>query len=64
LHVYDIANSTVRKSFSLKSNITSFTVNRCDSYIAAGCSFGSLNLVTMATNQVSSLMVAPKCGGQ
>jgi len=64
LHVYDIAKSKVRKSFSLKSSITSFTVNHCDAYIAAGCSDGSLNLVTLATNMVSAPMVAPKCGGQ
>ena len=64
LHVYDITKSKVRKSFSLKSNITSFTVNHCDAYIAVGCSDGSLNLATLATNQVSSPMVAPKCGGQ
>jgi len=64
LHVYDIAKSKVRKSFSLKSNITSFAVNHCDAYIAAGCADGSLNLVTLASNQVSSPMVAPRCGGQ
>ena len=64
LHVYDITKSKVRKSFSLKSNITSFTVNHCDAYIAVGCSDGSLSLATLATNQVSSPMVAPKCGGQ
>eukprot|EP00092_Neocalanus_flemingeri_P037039 GFUD01040322.1.p1 GENE.GFUD01040322.1~~GFUD01040322.1.p1 ORF type:complete len:733 (-),score=287.32 GFUD01040322.1:364-2508(-) len=64
LHVYDIAKSKVRKSFSLKSNITSFTVNHCDAYIAVGCSDGSLNLATLATNQVSSPMVAPRCAGQ
>ena len=64
LHVYDIPKSKVRKSFSLKSNITSFAVNHCDAYIAAGCTDGSLNLVTLASNQVSSPMVAPRCGGQ
>jgi hypothetical protein len=55
LHVYDIAKSKVRKSFSLKSNITSFAVNHCDAYIAAGCSDGSLNLVIMNTNQVVAI---------
>ena len=64
LHVYDIAKSKVRKSFSMKSKITSFAVNHCDAYIAAGCSDGSLNLVTLASNQLSSPMVAPKCAGQ
>jgi len=64
LHVYDIAKSKVRKSFSMKSKITSFAVNHCDAYIAAGCSDGSLNLATLASNQLSSPMVAPKCAGQ
>ena len=64
LHVYDIPKSKVRKSFSLKSNITSFAVNHCDAYIAAGCTDGSLNLVTLASNQVLSPMVAPRFGGQ
>jgi len=64
LHVYDIAKSKVRKTISLKSNITSFAVNHCDAYTAVGCSDGSLNLLTMASNQVSSPMVAPRCGGQ
>jgi len=64
LYVYDIAKSKVKKSFSLKSNITGFAVNHCDAYIAAGCADGSLSLVTMASNQISTPMVAPKCQGQ
>jgi hypothetical protein len=30
LHVYDIPKIKVRKSFSLKNNITNFAVNHCD----------------------------------
>ena len=64
LHVYDIPKSKVRKSFSLKSNITSLAVNHCVAYIAAGCTDRSLNPVTLASHQVLSPMVALRCGGQ
>ena len=63
IHQYDLSRQKVSKSFSLKSRVTAVAVNYCDAYIAAGCVDGSLQLVTVASNQVSAPMVTPKCVG-
>ena len=64
IHIYDIAKSKIRKSFTLKSDITSFAVNHCDAYVAVGGADGIINLLTLATNQVSQPLRAPRCIGQ
>ena len=63
IHQYDLSRQKVSKSFSLKSRVNAVAVNYCDAYIAAGCVDGAIQLVTVATNQVSAPMVTPKCVG-
>ena len=64
LHMYDVVRHKLSKSFSLKSRVSAVTVNYCDAYIAAGCEDGSVQLATVASNQVSAPMVVPRCVGQ
>ena len=64
LHLYDLVRTKPSKSFSLKSRVSAVTVNYCDAYIAAGCEDGSVQLATVASNQVSSPMVLARCVGQ
>jgi len=64
LYVYDISKHKKKKFFQLKNNVTSFAVNHSDSYVATGCSDGTLNLINITTNQISKPLVAPKCNGQ
>ena len=58
--MYDLARQKISKSFSLKSKVSGVTINYCDAYIAAGCEDGTIQLATVATNQVSAPMLAPK----
>ena len=64
VHLYDLSRQKVSKSFKLKSRVTSFVLNNCDAYLAAGCEDGSLQLVTVGTNQTSQPLLAAKCSGQ
>ena len=64
LHLYDLVRTKPSKSFSLKSRVSAVTVNYCDAYIAAGCEDGSVQLATVASNQVSAPMVLARCVGQ
>jgi len=64
VHIYDLSRQKVSKSFRLKSRVSSFVLNNCDAYLAAGCDDGSIQLVTVATNQTSLPMLATKCTGQ
>ena len=48
VHLYDLSRQKVSKSFKLKSRVTSFVLNNCDAYLAAGCEDGSLQLVTVS----------------
>ena len=62
--MYDLSRGKVNKSFKLKSRVSSFVLNNCDAYLAAGCEDGSIQLVTVATNQSSQPLLAAKCTGQ
>ena len=64
LHLYDLVRQKLSKSFSLKARVSAVAVNYCDAYIAAGCEDGSVQLATVASNQVSSPMVVTRCVGQ
>ena len=64
LHLYDLGRQKISKSFSLRSRVSAVTVNYCDAYIAAGCEDGSVQLATVASNQVSAPMVVARCVGQ
>ena len=63
LHLYDLSRQKLSKSFSLKARISAVAVNYCDAYIAAGCEDGGVQLITVASNQVSAPMLTPKCVG-
>ena len=65
VHMYDLTphRQKISKSFQLKSKVSSVTVNYCDAYIAAGCEDGGVQLITVASNQVSAPMLTPKCVG-
>ena len=52
LHLYDLSRQKLSKSFSLKARVSALAVNYCDAYIAAGCEDGSVQLATVASNQV------------
>ena len=61
--MYDLSRQKVSKNFTLKARVSALTVNYCDAYIAAGCEDGSLQLVTVQSNIVSSPMMTQKCVG-
>ena len=64
VHVFDLSRQKVNKSFRLKSKVTSFVLNNSDAYLAAGCEDGSIQVVTVGTNQTSLPMINNKCTGQ
>ena len=64
VHIYDLGRQKVSKSFRLKSRVSSFVLNTTDSYLAAGCEDGSIQLVTVGTNQTSVPLTNNKCTGQ
>ena len=64
VHMYDLSRQKVNKSFKLKSRVSAFVLNNSDAYLAAGCEDGSVQLVTLGTNQTSQPMLANKCTGQ
>ena len=63
VHMYDLSRQKLSKSFSLRARVSALTVNYCDAYIAAGCEDGALQLLTLASNQVSAPLTVPKCVG-
>ena len=64
VHMYDLGRQKISKSFRLKSRVSSFVLNSSDSYLAAGCEDGSIQLVTVGTNQTSLPLINTKCTGQ